>query len=269
MKWTACFSFFICVLSAQNVQSQMVEISGTVIGDDEIENIHVINKTAKIFAVTNNQGKFKIIAKLHDTLVFSAVQYKLQAVSITLDVIKSKAILVRLEENVNELDQVVIGKVLSGNLEKDIIDFDVERPIDFYDVGISGYTGKLKTKTERRLFEATTGANGRKLKWYSPLTGYIPLNPIINGLSGRTKMLKYHLKLEEKDEFLHRIRTKFSKDFFSSHPLDDDLKMDFFYFCVDDVNFLNRCKDKTDLEVFVYLQEKYEQYIANLNEHKD
>ena len=39
----------------------------------------------------------------------------------------------------------------------DIKNNEVERPIDFYDIGIPGYTGKPKTQSERRLHEADAG----------------------------------------------------------------------------------------------------------------
>ena len=135
-------------------------------------------------------------------------------------------------------------------------------------MGIPGYTGKPATQSERKMDEATTGPNGKKLKWYSPLTGSIPLNPILNGLSGRTKMLKNRVKLEEREVLMQSIKSRLSKDFFVSNPLDEALKMDFFYFCADDENFVKHCKNQRDFKILIFLRMKYIQYLKNINSNK-
>ena len=172
------FLYSLCLIyfgGFQNLKAQDQGIHGQVVGSQSVENIHVINSTSKVFTITNSKGEFKISAKLNDTLVFSSVQYKKLNVLVTANLFYEKPVLIFLEDAINELEEVVIGKILSGNLEEDISVFDVERDINFYDVGIPGYTGKKKTQTERLLNEATTGSYGSKLKWYSPLTGNIPI----------------------------------------------------------------------------------------------
>ena len=106
--------------------------------DTDVENIHVINKTSNKFATTNKLGGFKIQAKVFDTIVFSSVQYKLKAIVVNLMNIQDRSLFVHLSEYVNILDEVVVGKLLTGDLNSDINNSDAERPIDFYDVGILG-----------------------------------------------------------------------------------------------------------------------------------
>lgn len=50
--------------------SQVVEIKGVVKADSNLEGIHVINKTSKFYAITNQKGEFVIKSRLNDTLVF-------------------------------------------------------------------------------------------------------------------------------------------------------------------------------------------------------
>ncbi|WP_246146961.1 carboxypeptidase-like regulatory domain-containing protein [Seonamhaeicola marinus] len=240
--------------------SQTVEISGKVISKTDLENIHVINKTAQVFTITNARGEFTITAKVNDTLQFSSIQLGIKSIVVNKGAIISKKMLVPLDEQINELEEVVVGKVLTGNLLSDIENADTDRPINFYDVGIPGYKGKIATQSERRLFEA----NGQKIKWYTPLTGAIPLNPILNGISGRTKLLKERVKLENDKNLIRKIKSEFSEGFFSNHQLEDDLKDDFFFFCQEDINFTDRCKGKSDLEILEFLNEKYKHYIKNL-----
>ncbi|CAH8283850.1 hypothetical protein EV196_103480 [Mariniflexile fucanivorans] len=259
---------FVCIALYQSVNSQSFEILGKVETNTDLENIHVINKTAQIFTITNRNGEFKIVAKLNDTIMFSSLQNKPKTVVITKNILLFKALRVTLEEQINELDEVTIGKILTGNLLSDIQNVEGDVPINFYDVGIPGYTGKPATQNERRFNEAITGPGGQKLKWYSPLTGSIPLNPIMNAISGRTKELKNQIKLEEKEELMQSIKGRLAKDFFASNPMEEDLKMDFFYFCADDENFIKYCENQSDFKILIFLRQKHKQYMENLNPNK-
>lgn len=249
-----CFLVLFSLFCFKPIFSQSVEILGRVKSEADVENIHVINKTAQVFTITKNNGTFNIAAKLNDTLVFSSIQYQPKEIIISAQIISNKAILVVLDEQINTLDEVVVGKVLTGDLMADIKNIDGKPPINFYDVGIPGYTGKPATQSERRLNEATTGA------------GIIPLNPIINAITGRTKMLKQRIKIEEKEELMQLVRRRLATDFFLSNPLEEDLKLDFFYFCADDKNFIKYCKNQTDFKILIFLRMKYRQYLDNLNQ---
>lgn len=244
--------------------SQTIEIEGVVIGNTDVENIHVINKTSNKFTTTNKLGAFTIEVKLQDTIVFSSVQYKLKAVAVIPKIISEKRMVVLLQENVNILDEVVVGKVLTGNLDSDIKNSDAKRPIDFYDVGIPGYTGKTKTQNERKLYEADHG------KYVAIGLGVgLNLNKILNAVTGRTKKLKERVRKNNNDELLRKIKEDITENFFIIYPLDESLRTDFFYFSSEDENFEARCKDKSDIEILEFLAEKIQAYKANLNSKDD
>ncbi|WP_396601847.1 hypothetical protein [Algibacter sp. R77976] len=253
------------LIGSQHVFSQSIELLGRIESKTNIENIHVINKTAQFFTITDAKGHFSIPVKLNDTLTFSSIQHKLKEVIVSKQIIANEAVFVILDEQINELDEVVIGKVLSGDLMADIKNIDGNAPIDFYDVGIPGYTGKPATQSERRLAQA---GEFKPKMLLGIVLGGASLDPIINGLSGRTKMLKERVKLEEKESLMQSIKGRLSKDFFISNPLDETLKMDFFYFCADDINFIRSCKNHTDFKILIFLRMKYRQYMVNNNSSK-
>ncbi len=259
MLKTKCF-VFVVFLVIQKITAQTVKISGVVESKTDVENIHVINKTAQVFTITDKTGTFYITAKRNDTIVFSSIQHQQKEVVISEEIMLSKALYVSLQEQINELDEVLIGKVLTGDLLLDINNVEGKPPINFYDVGIPGYTGKLATQSERRLYEA---GEFKPAMLLGLLLGHVPLNPILNGISGRTKMLKDRVDLEAREALIQSIKRRMAKRFFENYPLDDDLKMDFFYFCAEDETFLTACKNQTDFTVFLYLEMKYKQYIKN------
>lgn len=256
------FVILIGFFGFEKIHAQTVEISGKVESKNDVENIHVINKTSQSFAITNATGNFNITGKLNDTIVFSSVQYKPKELVVSKEIMAVKAIFIMLQEQINELDEVLVGNVLTGDLMSDIKNTEGNPPINFYDVGIPGYTGKPATQSERRLAEA---GEFKPKMLLGLLGGGLPLNPILNGLSGRTKMLKNRVELELREQLMQSIKARLSKDFFASNPLDDDLKMDFFYFCADDENFIKHCKNQTDFKILIFLRMKYRQYLENIN----
>ena len=149
------------------ISGQTKEIKGRIIASSDLLGIHIINKTESKFAVTNDLGEFVIPAKQNDTLIVSGIQYEPKEILITDIIMQTRAVIVNLSDNVNVLDEVVVGKVLTGYLLTDVNKSNAKRELNFYDFGIPGYTGPRKTQSERRLYEAQTG-------------GMIPLNPIIN-----------------------------------------------------------------------------------------
>lgn len=253
--------FFNFLVFTSLIYAQTTEITGTVVGVGEVENIHVINKTANKFTVTNKLGGFKIEVRINDTLVFTSIRYKLKAVQVKEKHIAEKRVIVLLEENVNQLDKVVVGKVLTGQLDSDVNNADKDRDIDFYDVGIPGYTGKPKTQSERRLYEADAGK-----MFYLGLGLGVNLNKILNKVTGRTKELKERVRKEYNTVLLDKIRARLSDNFFKTYPLKEELRTDFFYFCSEDENFESRCKGKSDIEVFEFLAEKMAVYKTNLED---
>ncbi len=252
-----CFALVaFCFISLSSAQS--VEISGKVIvEDDDIEGIHVINKTANKFTITQENGTFRIPVNLNDTIIFSAIKYKPKEVIINVEIIKTKILTVYLNELINQLEEVIVGKVLTGNLLSDVESIDVKRDINFYDLGIPGYTGKPLTLTQIRYNEATTGG------------GFIPINPILNYFSGRTKMLKNQMKLEKLSDCMARIRGKLSKSFFETNELDDAYHEEFFIYCMEDEEFSSICRLKNDLHTLDFLKQKLESYRENLKIEKD
>lgn len=241
--------------------SQSVELIGTVEANGDVENIHVINKSSNMFTTTNSLGAFRITAKFRDTLQFTSVRYKMASVIVSYKAIQEKSLIVYLEENINVLDEVIVGKVLTGDLDSDIENSDAERPIDFYDVGLPGYTGKPLTQSERRLAEADGGT-------LFTMTS-INVHKLLNKISGRTKMLKERVRLERNRDLMNTIKDRLSADFFNTNPLDEAMWVEFFMFCSEDPDFEHRCQGKSDIEVFEFLKEKYIVYLINLKSRQD
>ena len=252
-----CYSLLYVV--SFSVFSQTIELEGQVIANSDLEGIHILNISSKFYTITSATGSFKIRGKLNDTLIFSSVQYELTSVKLSEEYIESKMIRVKLEEFVNQLNEVYVGSPLSGNLQDDIENVKGKPDINFYDVGIPGYKGKPKTKRERELYEAD---HGKYFVFYG--VGFvINVNKILNAISGRTKILKNRVDLEQRDELMSKLIAKFSKELFQDKNVSQSKQLEFFYFCSEQDDFLELKDSNSDLVVFNYLENKLEYYISN------
>ena len=149
------------------------------------------------------------------------------------------------------MDEVVLGAILTGDLNSDIGNSETKRPLDFYDLGLPGYTGPRMNLVQRRLYEADSGP--LILPRIPPVINFYKL---LNMMSGRTKILKEHVKLDKDKQSIRRLKDIVGPLFFINHELVEDLRIEFYYFCSDDPDFQDRCINRSDVEVLEYLNEK-------------
>lgn len=260
--------FILCLFSVFNLNAQGVSIHGKVIANEDIEGIHIINQTASRYTTTDHKGQFIIPAKLNDTILISGVKYQKVEIVISTLIIESKVMSVYLIENINELDEVVIGKILTGNLLSDIENAEVESDINFYDLGIPGYTGKQKTQSERRLQEASDldATAGGSL---GGAGGSVSLGALINAITGRTKKLKNIVRLESQDICMNAAISEFAELLFIDDTLEAYQQAEFFYYATEDEQFLKLCKLDNELQMFDFLKLKLVEFEAQLLLEKD
>ena len=245
------------ILFSRFLYGQLSDISGKISADGDVEGIHILNKSSVKYTVSKKDGTFDIAVKINDTLVFSALKYQLKELVITQKALQENFLQVYLTEKVNELDEVLVGKVLTGNLGSDVGNIELNNNPNFYDLGIPGYTGKPKTVSERKLADADGGG---------PIYYGLGVNfhKLLNRISGRTKKLKQRVELEEKDRCMKRMKNFYSASLFENENITKGQQAEYFYFCMDDENFKTICQDNDPSVVVPFLKEKLERYKSNL-----
>jgi hypothetical protein len=247
-------SFF--VLKVLLLGAQSVELRGRISANAELEGIYVLNITAQKFTVSNSDGSFNLPISLGDDILVSSVQYEPVTLKVDQQMMNSRFLELELKDRINALDEVIVGKILTGNLISDIENSDAERDINFYDVGIPGYTGKRKTQTERRLYEAD---NGDFVALYVTPIGLglaINLHKILNRISGRTNEMKNRVRVEAQELCMTRVQSDFSDILFGEHDIEERLKFEFFLYVSEDPNFLALCNTNNGMAMFEFLTQK-------------
>lgn len=238
----------IAFLFHTSASAQLQDLKGKIIAKDDVEGIHILNKTALKYTVTDTDGSFEILAKVNDTLTISSLKYEIKELLITQNMLATNALNVTLKEKVTELDEVLVGKILLGDLNADITNLDIKTPINFYDLGIPGYKGKPKTLGERKLAEATSGG------------GLIPFAPLINAITGRTKYLKKIVQLERDIKCVERLKDTYRKVIFTNEEYSQEYQSQFFEFIMDSDDLQNVCISKNVLTPVTFLQKELKQF---------
>ncbi|MAX70869.1 MAG: hypothetical protein CMC76_07160 [Flavobacteriaceae bacterium] len=252
------FVFFISVGNAQRK-----EINAQLEANDEVEGIHILNQTASKYTVSEEDGSFTIVAKASDTLFISSLKYQNKQFIITDSIVNLGYFKVQLTEAINELREVIVGKILTGSLQSDLENSDAETEINFYDLGIPGYKGKPLTQNERKLHDADSGPIGSING--GPFGAGVSLNlhKILNTVSGRTKKLKEIVALDEEEKCISRLRREYETAIFETDTLADNLKNEYFMFCQEDDGFKALCYENNDLKAIDFLKAKLKAYKKN------
>lgn len=238
--------------SAQTFLSKQLEgkVSSA---DGDVAATHVLNMTTKKATITDIDGYFSIRANLNDTLVFSAVQYKRKEVVVTPAILAQKRVQIDMEEALTVLDEVIVTPYnLSGDITKDLEVIKTTEIVTAQTVGLPNAYARVPSKAERELFEATTGA------------GIIPLNPILNGISGRTKMLKKRIARNELYSRTERVKAFYPDSIFRTELNIPENKIDdLLYFCEVDTAFQTIVDTHDRLKIWDFIKSKSIAYRKN------
>ncbi len=95
-------------LVAQEIDRSILR--GTVIYRDiNVPGLDVINITAEDATITDSDGDFAIAVAIGDQLAFTAVNYRIQIITITKEIIAKNRLIIDVKEKVTELDEVVVS----------------------------------------------------------------------------------------------------------------------------------------------------------------
>lgn len=246
------FVFLFFVFNAVNVSGQGTagqllhgKVSFEMTG---LDGIYVVNLKTENTVVTQDGGVFSIMAKVGDTLVFSGFQYKKIQVVLTDEDFGSSLFLVRMQPIMNQLNEVVIKRYNNINAVA---------------LGIIPGNQKSYTEAERKLYTATdlnASSNAGSMAG-----GSVSADPLLNFLSGRTKMLKKELKVEKKEHYMKLLEKMFDRNHFVNRlKIPSDYVKGFEYYTVENEKFTKilESKNKTTTEFLLSeLAIKYKEII--------
>ena len=212
--------FFLFLLVFNIASSQQIDLEGKVTNGFDIEGIHILNKTSRYNTVTNEFGEFVIRIQVLDTIIFSSVKYQIKELIITEDIYHKKKININLNELVNELDEVLIGNTLTGDLSTDLKNIKVEETFNFDDVGIPGFKGE----PEEKIVPLAAAA--------FPLS--VNIEALYKHIGGYYKKLKIKRKWTKENLTVVNIIDDYGFNFFEdAYSIPNNRLYDFLLFCIE------------------------------------
>jgi hypothetical protein len=253
-----CFLLFsnCCLVNAQRTK----DLTGKVTANGEdVTGVVVKNITTENATITNDEGLFEIPVHLNDTLIFLAVQYKNKVLPVASEIFNTDFVTVPLVDFVNELDEVVVSPYnLSGAIDKDIQNLTLEKDVSAEALGLPNSNVKIITQSERKLQEASKGMYSLK----APLA--VNINPIINAITGRTKMLKKRVAVDKKYTQTQAAQASFEVIFFTQTlKIPEGNIDDFMYYCEVDTAFQKTIETGDQLKLWEFLRVKSLEYRKN------
>ena len=254
MRIKACLFFILVANLVLAQESASTTLEGKIYANTmDLEGVYVINLKTEQSTITQKEGYFSIPATPGDTLVFSAVHLKGIRIGLKKKDFEKELFLVKLDAVVTQLNEVVVRRYDN---------------INAFSLGIVSKGKKSYTPAERKLYAATSlnpTASGDGMAG-----GSISADPLLNWMSGRTKMLKKELEVENKESCLLLLENMFDKNHFVNIlkiPL--EYVKGFEYFIVENERFTTilKSKNKTMTEFLMgELAVKYNEIIACENE---
>ena len=159
-----------------------------------VPNIQITNLVNEKSCVSDEFGNFSILAKQDDMLVFISNIYYYKRKILEIEDFNIDRIIINIDKKIEVLNEVFVTRNNNAQFNE---------PYS----AIKSYT-----PAERRLTEACD------FKPTALLTGLIglslPLNPIINAISGRTSQLKKELTVERNEMLLEKIKYLYPEDYY-------------------------------------------------------
>ncbi|WP_435579765.1 carboxypeptidase-like regulatory domain-containing protein [Gilvibacter sp.] len=251
------YLFLLLFLTVLVGRAQHIELEGKLLNNSDIEGVHVLNKSKGINTITDQDGRFEIRVSLADTLYFSSVRYQLKELVVDSQMMQSGYAAVVLDDRVTELDEVFIKPALSGNLQQDAQDIEVETPINFNDVGIPGFIGE----PEEKIVPIITGIG---------TITTVDLEVLYKHMSGYYKKLRIKRKWEQQNQVVSQILALYSVEFFKeSYGLPQERIYDFLLFCIETTSVQRDFEVEQYGLVLNHFEERSGIYLERLEESED
>ena len=223
-------AYLFLAFAASNVFSQemsRVQLKGKLTDDISVlEGIYVFNKKTEQALITDKNGNFSILAKVGDTLIFSERQYIEVKIGLKQSHFEQELLDVKMTSVVNRLHEVIVRKGINA-----------------VSMGIIPKGQKTFTPAERRLNTANNLNASANVG--SMMGGSISADPLLNWLSGRTKMLKKEVAVEKKETYLRQLEHMFTHEFFVNKlKIPSEYVKGFEYYIIENEKFVDTFKSK-------------------------
>lgn len=221
------------LLLAQVAVSQTADkiLYGKIVVDSaSAANINILNSRTQHSTVSDVKGEFRIGAKVGDLLILSSFNLDTKRKFVREEDLKGEMLILKMALSVTELDEVKVNENAEINAK------NLRIPT----------AQKTYTPAERKVRTATTGL----------------LDPLLNKMSGRTKMLKKQVLVERNERLLLKLDGWFEDEYYTDVlKIPADYVRGFQYYIVEDADFARALEDKNKTLTMFYVKKLALDYV--------
>ncbi len=209
--------------------------SGIVSFDNEpLTGVIIRNYDSNQNAATDAKGIFKIRAKVGDALYFYYVGMKDVSIMVTKSILESNSAQIKMQEYSTKIEEVVVDK----------------DKMDAVSMGILQQKAKSYTTNERRL---KTAGDFKPIHLLGILGGGLAIDPILNAINGKTKMLKNGIKYEKNSAVVEYLKTNFYDYIKNNLKIESDEEIMKFCYYIAEVQPSAEITKNKDIQTKFYL----------------
>jgi hypothetical protein len=218
-------------------QERQTVLGRVVAGDNGVGEVFVINKTSGTEFKTDYKGYFDFTAKAGDRLIVYSPKIIVREFTLTAESLKVSPYVISVNYKATELDELVINKYSHINSEA---------------LGLVPKGQKRYTVAERRLYTASAMTVGT----------VIGLDPIINAISGRTRMLRKAYETEKKEGVMDNVSGLYNEDeITANYNIPKELVRGFVYYLTENEEYVVAVKSKNKAYIDFLTMELSKKYL--------
>lgn len=228
------------------------EIFGQILGESaSVEGVNIINIATQVTTVSDENGRFSIVSKENDVLIFTAVNKESLKHRITSADFNLASIQIKMKVREVELKEVIVNQNAHINAEN---------------LGIISKNQKKYTSAERKL---ATAGDFKAISLLGLLGGSMQLDPLLNKINGRTEKLKKNVQIEKKETSFEQLGYLFQDVYFVDHlKIPSEYIGGFKFYLVENKEIMLLLKDKEKVKLEFLIGElalKYNEIILSEN----
>ena len=222
------FLMLILVINFANAQNSKVLSGKIIVKDGSPSGVLVLNLVTEKETLSNFEGQFKIEGKVDDLLVFQNSNLEYQRKSIDEADFEKGFMVVEMTKKNIQLDEIKI--------------FNYSR-MNAVSMGILATAAKTYTPAKRKLKTATSLDPSFNI---GTMAGFsMSLDPLLNAITGRTKMLKKFVAIESVQLRVVRLEHWFSNDYLINDlKINENLLKGFLFYASEDAQVINGLRSK-------------------------
>lgn len=231
------------IVKSKEVEVQIFE------GSSFVEGVNVVNNTTQATVVSDTNGKFSVVVKEGDVLIFSSVSLEPVKRRITSEDLSSGLLIIKMTAKNIELKELIVNKNTHITAEN---------------LGIISKGQKKYTPAERKL---ATAGDFKPVALLGLLGGSLDIDPIINKINGRTKKLKVNVEIEKKEHHIEQLGYLFEEEYYVNYlKIPPEYVRGFKFYIVEDQYAGTILEEKNKSKLALLMSElalKYKEIIAS------